>query len=238
MGRTFATTRWTVIKLAGRWRSGDAEARGALETLCASYWSPLYTYARRRGAGAEDAADLVQGFFARLLEKDGLGDVDPTLGRFRAFLLKSFQNFTANEHDRARARKRGGAISSPPIDLAAAEAEYLRRVTDDETPERSYARACALGVMARTLEQLAEEQEHANKAEAFAILRPHLTGGDDVATHAQVAQALGISEGAVKVTLHRLRRRYGEILRSVVAETVENQRDVDDELRELLASLA
>ncbi|MFO0980405.1 MAG: sigma-70 family RNA polymerase sigma factor [Planctomycetota bacterium] len=238
MRESFATTRWTMVELAGRWRSGDRDARAALEALCAAYWPPLYAYVRRRGTRAEDAADLVQGFFARLLEKGNLAALDRERGRFRAFLLRAFQNFVANEQDRARARKRGGARVPVAIDVAHAEAGYLQSASDGETPERSFERAYALEMMACALDRLADEQAHAGKAEAFAVLRPHLTGGEDAAGYARAAAALGLTEGAVRVAVHRLRRRYGELLRVLVAETVVDPREVDDELRNLLAALA
>jgi RNA polymerase sigma-70 factor (ECF subfamily) len=241
----FHTTRWSLVAAAGRWRpdASDDEARAALGELAEAYWPPLYAYTRQRGASREEAADLVQGFFARLVEKGGLEAEERERDRFRAFLLTAFQRFRANRAADARALKRGGGKA--PLSLEALtldrEEEGLRDLAElagGETPERTFQRRWALQVMERALARLALEQERARKRELFAALRPHLSPGEPAPPHADVAGRLGTSEGAVKVALHRLRRRYGELVREEVAGTLADPSAVEDELAALIDALA
>lgn len=224
----FDSTRWSLVLAAGRAPSGPG--RRALEELCEAYWPPVYAYVRRRGHAREEAEDLTQAFFAALLEKRYVRDADPARGRFRSFLLSAVTHFLANERDRETALKRGGG--RPIADLDAARAEPAR----GDTPERAYERRWALSVLDRVLEALAEEQARAGNAARFARLRDFLAGEGE-GGYAPAARDLGVTESAVKVAVHRLRRRYRELLRAEIAETIADAAEVDDELRALMAAL-
>ncbi|MCE9635654.1 MAG: sigma-70 family RNA polymerase sigma factor [Planctomycetes bacterium] len=228
-GARFATTRWSIVVAAGG--SAGADAREALETLCRTYWYPLYAYARRRGANRESAEDLVQGFFAMLLERGSVAAADPQRGRFRAFLLTAFQRFNADEHDRAIALKRGGGVRVLAFDFDEGESRYCGEPSHDLTPERWFERRFALALLARTLARLEADRP------GDADLLPFVGGKGDAPPYAEIAKARGTSEGAVKVSVHRLRARYRECLRAEIRETVADDADVDDEIRHLLAVL-
>jgi RNA polymerase sigma factor (sigma-70 family) len=236
---SFLTTRWSLVARAGEWQAGTEgqdDARAALEELVRAYWPPLYAFARARGAARDDAADLVQGFFARALEKGGLAPRERRT-RFRGFLLAAFQHFCANEHERATAEKRGGGRA--PLDLDAMDERQARSVrVDGESPERSFERSYAMRVLERTLERLRAEQARAGKAAAFERLLPHLTGDEEGVPYAELAVELDSSAGALKVAVHRLRRRYGELLRDEVAGTLADPAELEDELALLRAALA
>lgn len=239
----FRTTRWSVVSTAGRWRPGQAddEVRRALGELAETYWPPLYAWARRRGADRDEAADLVQGFFAELVEKGGLDARPDERARFRAFLATAFRRFVAHRAERERAQKRGGGRAPLSLDAVALEDEeralaaLVPAFGDD--PERAYERRWATAVMQGALARLERECARAGQAERFAALRPHLAPGEAAAPHAEVALALGLSEGAVKVALHRLRRRYGELVREEVAGTLCDEAEVEVELADLIAAL-
>lgn len=228
MTSRFLTTRWSVVLAAGA--TPSPRRRAALEELCASYWYPLYAFARRRGAARDEAGDLVQGFFALLLEKDDLRLADPARGRFRAFLASAFHHFVVNERQKARAAKRGGGRACASIDVADAEARFGSDFAREESPERAFERAWAREVLARALQRLEAEQVHAQRGALFEALRPALVADEDAPAHADVAQRLGTSENAVKVALHRLRKRFGELVRDEVSATLEDDADVDAEL--------
>lgn len=232
----FLTTRWSLVARAGEWKPGEGagEARVALEELVRAYWPPLYAFARARGATSDDAADLVQGFFARSLEKGGLVPRERR-ARFRAFLLASFQYFCANEHERATAEKRGGGVALE--ELGERRADEDARRAPAESPERAFERRYAQRVLERTLARLRAEQERAEKSMLFARLCPHLTGDDEAAPYEELARELGGTAGALKVAVHRLRRRYGELLREEVAGTLADPAEIDAELAELRAAL-
>lgn len=244
MADAFRTTRWSIVAAAGRWRA-DAqsdEARAALGELIEAYWPPLYAYARRRGQDSEGAADLVQGFFARLVEKGSLEAEDDGRARFRAFVLRAFQHFMANQAAAARAAKRGGGASPLSLERASLEREERganewRELGIAETPERAFERRWALQVMRHALVRLELEQDQAGRSQLFAELRAHLAPGETPPSHAEVAARVGSSEGAVKVALHRLRRRYGELVRDEVAGTLRDPGEVDAELEELMRAL-
>jgi RNA polymerase sigma-70 factor (ECF subfamily) len=230
----FATTRWTLVRAA---QDGAApEARAALADLCAAYWYPLYAFIRRQGHDAEQSRDLTQELFARLLEKNGLAGVDRSKGRFRSFLLAACQHFLSNARDRARAQKRGGGRQLLPIDLAAGEQRYGCDPGHDETPERLFDRRWAMALLEQVLARLRQEHEDAGKGRLFAALKDHLTG-EGGPSHAELAAELGLSAGAVKVAVHRLRRRYRELLRDEIAHTVTGPAEVEDEVRDLFAAL-
>lgn len=235
MSDDFAPTRWSVVVAAG---GRDPETtRAALETLCEAYWYPLYAWARRRGKRAADAEDLTQGFFAELLAKRWVEAADPSRGRFRAFLLTAFQRYVGHVRARDAAQKRGGDRTHLSLDFDDGERRYALEPSHVTTPERLYERRWALTVLERVLERLRRDEEAAGRGEAFVGLRGFLPGGADARSHREVAEALGTTEGALKVALHRLRTRYRERLRAEVAETVASQDDVDAELETLRRAL-
>jgi DNA-directed RNA polymerase specialized sigma24 family protein len=234
----FATTRWTVVLAAAR-QGADAGAAGALATLCGTYWYPVYAFVRRRGYGPEDAQDLTQAFFARVLEKGAVGAADPSRGRFRSFLLTGVQNFLANEHAKARAQKRGGGLPpAVPLDAAAAESRYAVEPAHELTPERLFDRRWATTQLELGLGELRGEYAKRNAAHVFARLQPFLGGDVPGGSYAPAAAELGMSESAVKVAVHRLRQRYRELLRKQILQTVTSRDEVDDEVRHLFAALA
>ena len=230
----FATTRWSLVQAAGR--AGEPEADAALGALCQAYWYPLYAEARRRGLSAEDASDRVQGFFARLLEKRDLGTADRERGRFRAFLLAAFGNFLANARDRDDALKRGGGRSILSLDFPGGESRLGLEPAHEATPERLYDRRWALSLLDRALGRLRDDYERNGKAALFQALAPVL-GGDRGTPYAVLAARLSMTEGAVKVAVHRLRTRCGELIRDEVAQTVSDPAEVDDELQALFEAL-
>ena len=232
----FATTSWTLVLEAKR-RDTPAGSE-AFARLCERYYEPLYTYLRRRGQTAEDAQDLMQAFIARLIEKDILRHVDPARGKFRAFLLTALKHYAANEHARATADKRGGNQRSLPLDLEAAEGRYRHELADDLTPERLYDRRWALAVLERALAALRAECR-ANGREAFLdAVHGSLTGEGDRVPHREIAERFSMTESAVRVTVHRLRLRCRDLVRAEVAQTVESEETVEEELRYLLSALA
>lgn len=230
----FAATRWTLVLNAAQ-RGENEQARLALAELCRLYWYPLYAYVRRRGYDPADAQDLTQAFFARLLEKNWLDAVAPEKGRFRAFLLAALKHFLANEWDKARAQKRGGGVSPVALD---AETRYQREPSDELTPDRLFDRQWALALLEIVLNRLGEEHDTPEKRRLFEALRGTLTGDQPEAGYAAVARQLGLNEGAIKVAVHRLRKRYRELLRAEIAQTVSDPGQVAEELRSLFAAFA
>ncbi|MEQ1858673.1 MAG: RNA polymerase sigma factor [Chthoniobacteraceae bacterium] len=231
--RDFHTTHWSLV-LAAR---GDASsARSPLAALCRSYWYPLYAFVRRQGISPHDAQDLTQEFFARLLEKDWLNAVERERGRFRSWLLAAMKHFLINEWDKSRAKKRGGGIAFVSIDDMTAESRYEHEPADLATADLLYDRRWALTLLDRVLARLREEFVGAGKAAHFDALKGTLTG--DRTPYADIATALGTSEGAVKVAVHRLRERYRDLIRTEIAETVATPSEVEEELRHLLAVLS
>jgi DNA-directed RNA polymerase specialized sigma24 family protein len=231
----FATTEWSLVLAAGQ--GGSPTAEHALARLCTLYWYPVFAFVRRKGHPPEDAQDLTQGFFARLIEKGDLGDADRSRGRFRSFLLTACQHYLANEHDRALTRKRGGGQTPIPIDAAVAERRYERALAHGETPERLYDRQWALTLLDSAFQALRAEYADNGKAELFDTLKEFVTADEDAGTHADAAKALGTSAGAVKVAVHRLKRRFREELLKRVADTLGPDQDVEDEIRHLLETL-
>jgi RNA polymerase sigma-70 factor (ECF subfamily) len=226
----FLTTRWSLVLSAGK-----GESRAALESLCASYWYPLYAFARRKGETHERAADLVQGFFLSLLERRDLHGVAPERGRFRSFLLAGLSHHMSNERDREHAEKRGGGIVTKQ--LADADTRYALEPMDSTSPETLFERRWALEVLARTFEVLEIEHATGDKRDLFEALKPELQGTSE-STYAEIAALLAMTEGAVKTAAHRLRKRWRELLRAEVAGTLSDPADVDDEIRGLFAALA
>ena len=231
MSRGFATTRWSVVLRA---RGGDPEGRQALSTLCQDYWHPIYAFIRRQGHGVEEARDLTQGYFLLVLEKGLLHDVRRTEGRFRSFLLASVRHFLSDARDRQRAAKRGGGRSPVPLDEAVAEENYLREPHTELTPEEIFERRWAFTVIERAVRRLHEDSERRGRLGQFERLQEFLTGAG-TGTYRKAASDLGMTEDAVKVAVHRLRHRYGEMLRKEVEETVADPAQVDGEIRYLLA---
>jgi RNA polymerase sigma factor (sigma-70 family) len=233
--RQFATTRWSLVLAAGQRSSPQSSA--ALATLCENYWYPLYAYVRRRGQDADEAQDFTQAFFARLLEKNDLAAADPGRGRFRSFLLASLKHFLANEWDRSRAQKRGGGRAALSIDFRTAEERYRAEPSHDLTPEKIFERRWALVLLENVLARLHDESAQAGKTDSFDHLKGFLTGEQSAITYGQLAAELNMSEGAVKVAVHRLRRRYRELLRAEIEETVADAEEIDQEIRDLFSAL-
>jgi RNA polymerase sigma factor (sigma-70 family) len=230
---SFPTTRWSTVLDA---LAPERAAHEALEQLCHRYWFPLYAFARRRGLAHDEAEDLVQAFLARFLEKRDWR-VDPARGRFRAYLAASMRHFLANERERARAEKRGRGHALVSID-ASTESRFALEIADDETPERAYERSFALALLDDALARLAAEQAKIGRAAQFERLQPFLGPDTEDPPYAELARAHGTSEGALRVALHRLRRRYGELVRLAVADLVSDPADVDAELQALSDALA
>jgi RNA polymerase sigma factor (sigma-70 family) len=230
----FPTTRWTLVFAAGD--PHRKEARSALVSLCENYWYPLYAYLRRRGNSADEAQDLTQEFFMRVLEGRYLDRADPEKGRFRSFLLTSLKFFVADENDRRRALKRGGGTVGS-LEFSSGEELYQREPAHDETPERIFERRWALSVLDRVVEKLRDEFVHHGRADNFERLKVFLLGESD-ASYAAVALEMNTSEGALKVAIHRLRKRYRELLRHEIADTVSDPAEIEPELRYLATVLA
>lgn len=234
-GERFQTTRWSQV-LAAR-SNADPESGRALEALCTAYWQPLYAYLRRLGHQPDDAADLTQGFFATLIEKRFLDDVDPARGRFRSFMLASLKHFVGHERDRARTLKRGGGRVLLSFDALAAEAGYLGEPRDDCTAETIFERRWASTLVDRALGRLRGEMEQAGKGEAYRLLQPFLIEGGAERSQREVARELGTTEAALGMAILRQRRRLGRLLREEVADTVRDPPEVESELRHLLSVL-
>jgi len=229
------TTHWSVVVSA---REKDSPSnREAFETLCRTYWYPLYAFVRRQGRSPHDAQDLTQEFFARLLEKDYLQAADPKRGKFRSFLLTAFKHFLAKEHDRANAEKRGGGRHILPLDFQAGEHRYHLEPADQATADTIYERRWALTLLEQALTQLRMEFTGAGKQQLFEKLKGTLTGDGSAEPYAQIAIELAMSEQAVKVAVHRLRQRYKELLRAEIAQTVATTEEIDDELRDLFSAV-
>src|SRR5580658_4890441 len=229
----FPTTRWTLVVAAGDPQRKDA--RSALVSLCENYWYPLYAYLRRRGYSPDEAQDLTQEFFVRVLEGRYLDRADPEKGRFRSFILTSLKFFVADEEDRHRARKRGGGVLVP-LEFSSGEERYQREPAHHETPERIFERRWALSLLDRVVERLRNEFVHHGRPEHFERLKVFLLGQSD-APYALLAREMKTSEGALKVAIHRLRKRYRELFRQEIADTVADPADVESELRFLAAAL-
>jgi RNA polymerase sigma factor (sigma-70 family) len=230
----FTTTHWTVVLDASG--AGTAQATAALEQLCQVYWYPLYAYARRRGSSSQDAEDLVQGFFARLIEKQFLKGIERDGGRFRSFLLTSFNHFTGDERDRVSRLKRGGGQEVISLDAESAEERYRLEPADLQDPEKIFERRWALTVLEQVLARLKSELDSEGRSALFERLQ-HVVVGERGLPLAEIGAELGLSEGAVAVTVHRLRRRYRRLLQEEITRTVGNPAQVATELAHLLAVL-
>jgi DNA-directed RNA polymerase specialized sigma24 family protein len=229
----FATTSWNRVLLAG---NGDEESRGEFATLCRDYWYPLYAFLRRSGTKAEDAEDTVQAIFAWLIESDFVQRADPARGRFRNFLMVSLRQFQAREHQFQAAAKRRPTKPVLSIDSLESDSRY-QLLGPAETPETLFEKAWAISLIERSMQQLQAEMAAAGKGAQFDCLRGMLTGQRDLSGR-EAAERLGMNEGVVRVAVHRMEQRYGELLRQHVAATVERDEDVDDELRALFAKVS
>ena len=232
----FQTTNWTMVVQASG--GGDSSAaRDALAMLFETYRDPVYVFIRRQGYSQTDAEDLTQGYFTRFIEKDFVRNLSPDAGRFRAFVLASVRHFLSNERDHDRAQKRGGGRPALPLDAVKAEDRYALEPVDPMTPERLFERTWASIDSRRALTRLAKDCAQAVGIERFEQLKTHLTGEDEPSEYRALARAWGVGESAVRVSVHRLRKRFGRLLREEVAATVADQADVDAELRHLLGIL-
>jgi RNA polymerase sigma-70 factor (ECF subfamily) len=232
----FASTRWSVVLAAGD--LSTPAAKEALTQLCQDYWYPLYVYVRRRTGDLHESQDLIQEFFTRLLERNVLAAADPQRGRFRAFLLTSLRNFLANEWAKARAEKRKPGSAARPLDFESGERRYRREPADHLTPERLYEQHWAETLLDRVIDRLRDEYVRSGKTAHFEQLRGFLTGKNPDVSYREASGALGISEGAAMVMAHRMRRRFRDLLRGEIAQTVSDPGSIDDEIAHLFAALA
>jgi RNA polymerase sigma-70 factor (ECF subfamily) len=228
----FATTRWSVVLAAIGQPSAQSEL--ALAQLCQKYWYPLYAYVRRRGHAPEDARDLTQDFFATLLEKNYLARADRQRGRFRTFLLTAINNFLHHQHERASTLKRGGGRHFVSWEQVASEDGYALEPANTLSPERIFEKRWAVTLLEQVLARLRQEFALGGRVELFDQLKSHLWAEDDATPYAQLAARFNMTVVAIKVTVHRLRQRYGDLLREEIGQTVADPADVDDEIRHLL----
>ena len=234
--RNFPVTQWTMVLAAGATPSPESAA--ALERLCASYWYPLYAFVRRRGHSPHDAQDLTQEFFARLLKHNWIADADRDKGRFRSFLLMAMKRFLSKEWEKARTLKRGGHVQMVPIQFDMAETRYTREPADTTTPEQEFERQWVMTLLDAVLKRLRQDYAEAGKGGLFETLKPCLIGSRESQPYADLAAELGMSEGAVKMAVCRLRERYRACLKEEISQTVASPAHVDEELRHLFRVLA
>lgn len=233
--RWFETTRWTMVLTARDSESGESDR--AMEELCRTYWEALYLYVRRSGYSPEDASDLTQAFFARLLDKRYINDVDREKGKFRSFLLKALNHFLADEWRRSKALKRGGQFTFVPIDTDDLEARLALEGEAGMSPDIAYDRSWAIAVFDRAMERLRNESTRSGKASVFETLKEYLSSPGEPGNYAISGARLGLSGRAVAVHVHRLRRRYGQLIYEEVSQTVADPEQVDEELQHLLQVL-
>ncbi|MRR52436.1 MAG: sigma-70 family RNA polymerase sigma factor [Rhodocyclaceae bacterium] len=231
----FATTHWSVVLAAGH--GGSTSASEALSELCRTYWYPLYAYARRTGSSPEDAQDLTQGFFEHLLGSRLLTSADASKGRFRSFLLRSFCNYGVSKHTRAARQKRGGGQTILSLDVAGAETKFAGDLSDTHNPEVLYERNWAGAVLEEAMLQVERQFAASGRGRHFKVLRPLLQNDEAKGAHAAAAKELSTTEATVRVMVHRLRRRYREVLNEVVLRTVDSPNEVEEELRHLLEAV-
>jgi RNA polymerase sigma factor (sigma-70 family) len=231
----FRTTEWTMVLAAGR--RGSAEGEAALERLCQQYWFPVYAFARRSGYSHADGADLAQGFFARLIERNFLAGIEREKGRFRSFLLTSLKNFMINEWVTANRQKRGGGRIIVSLDDSTADELYRSEPAASASPDKLYEKRWALSVIERALARLRSEFLASERADLFDVLKPALTEDKLEKSYAEIAAEFGLSEGALKMAIHRMRKRFGRLMREEIAGTVENPAEIEDEMRHLIRVL-
>jgi RNA polymerase sigma-70 factor (ECF subfamily) len=232
----FLTTHWSVVLRAAGEESETAHQ--ALCDLCQIYWYPLYAYARRQGHSPHDAEDLIQGFFAVLVEKNFIGDADRTRGKFRGFLLTALKHFMANEWNRQHAKKRGGFTTLIQIDQMAAESRLEWELRDNVQPDAAFERQWASTLLDRVMANLEREYVESGRAKLFEALRDSLVRDESARPYADIAVYLKVSEAAVKMAVQRLRARYRELLRSEIARTVSSVEEIEPELRQLMSAFS
>ncbi len=232
----FATTHWTVVLAAGS--PDSSRYQQALEALCQSYWYPLYAYLRHTGYDAHQAEDYTQGFFATLLEKQSLRTADPKQGRFRSYLLGAFKHFLSDQRDHDRAQKRGGGRDILSLDFAEAESRYSFEPAATLSPEELFQKSWVLTLLDRTLIRLRDEAVKAGNERVFSYLKTFLTGDRGSVTYRVAAEQLGMTEGAVRTAVHRLRRRYRELLQDEIAQTLSSEGEMEEEIRDLFNACA
>ena len=233
--RQFATTQWNIVRAVGL--ENSQASNSALQELCQIYWYPLYTYVRRQGRDANTAADLTQAFFADLLQRDDLKKVDPELGKFRSFLLTAMKHFLINQWDKANAQKRGGGISPLSLDFNEADNRFRLEPSHAQTPELIFQKQWAKTLLDRVHQTLRSEFADRGKAHQFDQLQKFLAGKNEDETLASAAAQLTMSEVAVKVSIHRMRQRFGELLRSEIEQTVSSPEEIDSEIQQLFEVL-
>lgn len=232
----FATTRWSVVLRAGR---KDAAGAGeALARLCQTYWYPLYAQVRRRGYNAHDAQDLTQGFFARLIEEGTIARAAPERGRFRSFVLTTLKHYLTDEWEKTQTLKRGGGHQMVSFDADEAEQRFHAEAADTLAPDKAFDRQWAVVLLGEVLAQLEREHREAGKSAQFVVLKQALTGTRSGQPYVELAAKLGVTEGAVKVAVHRLRRRYRELLEAEIAHTVASPEEAAAELNHLFRALS
>jgi RNA polymerase sigma factor (sigma-70 family) len=232
----FATTHWSVVLAAGQGNSPPAQR--ALETLCRGYWYPIYVYVRRKGHGPDEAQDLTQEFFTQLIAKEHLRLADREKGKFRTFLLAMLDYFLAREWSRAHRQKRGGQSLFISLDEQTPEERYRLELADTDTPEKKFLRQWALTVLEQAMNALEHECRENGKSALFSQTKELLSSERDGATYAEIARRLNMGEGATRMAVHRLRRRYGELLRNEIAQTVNGLEEVEEEMRFLLSAVS
>ena len=232
----FPSTHWSIVLAATG--DGSQQARDSLEKLCRTYWYPMYAFVRHRGYSPEDSEDLVQGFFARLLEKEVLNQVNREKGRFRSFLLACLSNYLMQEWHRAQAQRRGAGYIHLSLETPGAEERYAQEAASPLTPEELFDRAWAVGILQQALEKLRGEFTAAGRGDLFDAVEGHLTGSRPCPGYGELAGRWSMSESALRMIVTRLRRRYGELLRLEISHTLQSAADVEHELEDLLAVLA
>ncbi len=234
-GAAFVTTQWSVVLAA---TDIDSPLAGkALERLCGTYWPPLYAFLRREGRSKADAEDLVQGFFASLLARESFAGLHRDRGKFRSFLLASLKNFIRNEQDRTRAVKRGGAVTFVPWEDAGAENTFRSARTEALSPDLAFEKVWALTLLNQVLARLRDEYARTGKAAQFDALEVYLTGDKGDVPYEEMSLRLNLGESALKMSIQRLRRRYGDLLRAEIAHTVRTPQEIDEEIRSLFAAV-
>jgi RNA polymerase sigma factor (sigma-70 family) len=233
--RSFATTQWSMVIRAGQSQDGDAQS--ALAKLCERYWLPIHAYIRRRVTNLEEARDLTQAFFAHLLDKNTIGQADPERGRFRSFLLTAIKHFLTNEHEHRQAQKRGGSLRRLSLDFETGESRLNLEPIHAETPERIFERQWVLTLLNSVMERLQSEFSQSGKSRQFELLQGAITAGEKL-DYSSIGQELVLTEEAVRQMASRLRKRYRELLREEVANTVDDPNEIDAEIRGLFASLS
>ncbi len=234
--REFATTHWSVVLAAKD--LGRQDARDALTQLCQSYWYPVYAYVRRRVPSVHEAQDLTQEFFAHLIEKNTVNAADPRRGRFRAFLLTALKNFLASQWQKSQAQKRGGSQTTLSLDFPVAETRFSAQLATNVTAEQLFDREWTISLLDDVVVALRDEYAGKGKLQVFEALKGTISANEQQLPYARAARELGMSENAAQVAAHRLRKRYRELLRQEVAQTVAQPGDVDDEIRSLISTLA